>query len=220
MTKRILMIHADALLARSLADQLTGQDFSVDILTSVGQAEHWLAEASTDLVLIDAQSTDEDAPAACRTLRACATDCPLIVLGVDHDGEAALKIAGANACLAKPYRFANLMQLLQDHLRDSTGGCEMPIGSFRLRPAARQLVDADGRRIPLTEKETAILSYLHRAGTRVVPREELLGEVWGYSNAVSTHTVETHIYRLRRKLAAGVGAESLLSTTGGGYRLN
>jgi hypothetical protein len=58
------------------------------------------------------------------------------------------------------------------------------------------------RRIRLTEKEAAILLYLHRAAGRAVPRQELLDEVWGYSRAVATHTLETHVYRLRRKIEA------------------
>lgn len=219
MTKHILMIHTDGLLARSLADQLTGQGFEVASVGSVPLARQWLAGQATDLVLLDAQSTETALPEVCRTLRADLGGCPIVVLGVGGEAEAVLKTAGANACLAKPYRFAGLLQRLQDQLRTPPGGGEMPIGSFRLHPAARQLVDADGRRIPLTEKETAILAYLHRAGDRVVPRDELLGEVWGYSNAVSTHTVETHIYRLRRKLADNAGAEPLLATTDGGYRL-
>jgi DNA-binding response OmpR family regulator len=212
------MVHADGLLAKSLADQLAGQGFIVDTVASAEQAENWLESQSADLLLVDAQSA---APIPlCRALRGRGTDCPIVVLGIGGADEALLKAAGASACLTKPYRFAGLLQRLQEHLRDPSGGGEMPIGSFLLLPVARQLIDADGRRIHLTEKETAILAYLHRAGARAVPRDELLGEVWGYSSAVSTHTVETHIYRLRRKLAADAGSESLLSTAGGGYRLN
>jgi DNA-binding response OmpR family regulator len=220
MTKHILLVHADGLLAKSLAEQLTSQGFCVDTVASLGQAQQWLAGQATDLLLLDAQSTETALTTACQALHAQAAGCPIVVLGIGGTEAAALKAAGANACLAKPYRFAGLLQRLQEQLRDPAGGAEMPIGPFRLHPVARQLIDADGRRIPLTEKETAILAYLHRAGPRVVPREELLGEVWGYSSTVSTHTVETYIYRLRRKLADSAGTESLLSTTGGGYRLS
>jgi DNA-binding response OmpR family regulator len=220
MTKHILMVHADGLLARSLADQLIGQGFRVDTVAAIGEAERWLAGQATDLVLLDAQAALPAPTASCQTLRSCVADCPIVVLGVGRAAEAALKAAGASACLAKPYRFAGLLQRLQEQLREPAGGSQMPIGPFLLHPLARQLVDATGRRIHLTEKETAILTYLHRAGARVVPRDELLGEVWGYSSAVSTHTVETHIYRLRRKLADESTVEPLLSTAEGGYRLN
>ncbi len=219
MTKHILLVHADGLLARSLADQLTGQGFCVATVGSAGQAEQWLTGQTTDLLLLDAQSAESALPGVCQALRACAAACPIVVLGIGREEEAVLLAAGANACLAKPYRFAGLLQRLQEQLRDPVGGGEVPIGRFRLHPVARQLIDGTGRRIHLTEKETAILAYLYRAGARVVPRDELLGEVWGYSSTVSTHTVETHIYRLRRKLVDDSGAEPLLSTVEGGYRL-
>ncbi|WP_158240813.1 response regulator transcription factor [Telmatospirillum siberiense] len=220
MTKHILMVQADELLARSLADQLTAQGYLVAAAPSVTRIDQWLAGKAIDLLLLDAQSVDDTLPAVCQTMRAALGPCPIVVLGVGREGEAALKAAGADACLAKPYRFAELLQHLQDRLRDPPAGGEIAIGAFRLHPIARHLTDDAGRRIHLTEKETAILAYLHRAGARVVSRDELLGQVWGYSNAVSTHTVETHIYRLRRKLAGTAGAEALLSTMAGGYRLN
>ncbi|HXP98133.1 MAG TPA: response regulator transcription factor [Telmatospirillum sp.] len=220
MTKRILMIHAGGLLAKSLADQLTNQGFDVDTVVSIEQADQRLIEQTVDLVLFDAPSLAIAPAIVCQAVRARSADCPIVVLGIDRSDEAAVMGAGANVCLAKPYRFSGLLQRLQEQLRAADGGGEMPIGNFRLHPVARHLVDASGRRIHLTEKEAAILTYLHRAGSRVVPRDELLGEVWGYSSAVSTHTVETHIYRLRRKLVDESGEESPLATTGGGYRLN
>ncbi len=220
MTKHILIIHPDGLPARSLAEQLTGQGFRTTSVASVSQARQWLADQTTALMLLDIAAAGGTLSAACQTLRDSAAGCPIVVLGAGRDDAAMLKAAGANAGLAKPYRFGDLLQQLQEQLRQPAGGGELPIGPFRLHPLARQLVDASGRRIHLTEKETAILAYLHRAGARVVPRDELLGEVWGYSSAVSTHTVETHIYRLRRKLADDFGTESLLSTGDGGYRLN
>jgi DNA-binding response OmpR family regulator len=218
MTKRILILHADGILAKSLAEQLASQSFCVETVSSVEQAEPRLAQGTADLLLLDAQSIAIPPAYACQILRNCAADCPIVLLGIDKKDEREMKAAGANACLAKPYRFGSLLQRLQDQLR--SGESAISIGAFRLHPVARHLVDDAGQRIHLTEKEAAILTYLHRAGERVVPRDELLGEVWGYSSAVSTHTVETHIYRLRRKLAEGSKGEPVLSTTGGGYRLN
>ena len=75
-----------------------------------------------------------------------------------------------------------------------------------------------GRRIHLTEKETAILRYLYRAG-ETVPRETLLQEVWGYNSGVTTHTLETHIYRLRQKIEKDAAAPAILVTEAGGYKL-
>ena len=75
------------------------------------------------------------------------------------------------------------------------------------------------RKIRLTEKETAILKYLYRAGDRVVGRDTLLGEVWGYNAGVTTHTLETHVYRLRQKIERDPSQAEILVTEPGGYRL-
>jgi DNA-binding response OmpR family regulator len=75
-----------------------------------------------------------------------------------------------------------------------------------------------GKKIRLTDKETNILKYLYRAGGKVVSREELLTEVWGYNAGVTTHTLETHVYRLRQKIEPDPSAR-LLMTEAGGYRL-
>ena len=81
------------------------------------------------------------------------------------------------------------------------------------------LVTEDGRKVRLTEKETNILKYLYRAQGKPVARDELLSEVWGYNATVTTHTLETHIYRLRQKVEPDPANARLLLTDAGGYRL-
>jgi DNA-binding response OmpR family regulator len=81
------------------------------------------------------------------------------------------------------------------------------------------LVNDKGGKLRLTEKETAILRFLHRAGQQVVSRDTLLREVWGYNANVTTHTLETHIYRLRQKVERDPGTAQLLVTEAGGYKL-
>jgi DNA-binding response OmpR family regulator len=81
------------------------------------------------------------------------------------------------------------------------------------------LVNEKGQKVRLTEKETAILKYLYRAGQKVVNRDTLLHEVWGYNSGVTTHTLETHIYRLRQKIEKEPARAELLITEGGGYKL-
>jgi DNA-binding response OmpR family regulator len=93
------------------------------------------------------------------------------------------------------------------------------VGAYEFRPSAKTLTDQRQKKIRLTEKETNILKYLFRAAPSPVPRDELLAEVWGYNAAVTTHTLETHIYRLRQKIEADPAAARLLMTEPGGYRL-
>jgi DNA-binding response OmpR family regulator len=89
------------------------------------------------------------------------------------------------------------------------------------RPSAKLLQEPGrSRKIRLTDKETGILKFLFRAGGQATSRQRLLHEVWGYNSAVTTHTLETHIYRLRQKIEAIPAVPTLLLTTDGGYKLN
>jgi DNA-binding response OmpR family regulator len=94
-----------------------------------------------------------------------------------------------------------------------------PIGPYSFQPAHKVLLDENEKKIRLTEKETAILKYLYRTGDSVVSREKLLKEVWGYHAEVTTHTLETHIYRLRQKIERDPSNAEILITEKGGYRL-
>ena len=93
------------------------------------------------------------------------------------------------------------------------------IGPYTFRPGAKLLINEKGSKLKLTEKETAILRYLYRAGQKVVGRDVLLAEVWGYNANVTTHTLETHIYRLRQKIETDPSNARILVTEPGGYKL-
>jgi DNA-binding response OmpR family regulator len=123
--------------------------------------------------------------------------------------------------VVKPYKFAVLLARIRAQLRshEHSEGAVFRLGTYEFRPANKILVDAQQRKIRLTEKETNILKYLYRAGEKPVSREELLAEVWGYNAGVTTHTLETHVYRLRQKIEADPANARLLLTEAGGYRL-
>jgi DNA-binding response OmpR family regulator len=130
--------------------------------------------------------------------------------------------SGANDYVAKPYRPQELMARIRSQLRsfESSEHAVFTVGPFLFRPAARLLLDPKrNRRIHLTSKEAGLLRCLHRARDRVVDRQELLDEVWGYNASVTTHTLETHVYRLRQKIESDPTAPSLLITHRKGYRL-
>ncbi len=125
-------------------------------------------------------------------------------------------LADLGVCIPRPFRFAELLA----RVRALSAQAEPVIGPYRLRADFAELTDETGRRIRLTEKETAILSALARAEGGVLAREVLLRDVWGYNRAVTTHTLETHVHRLRRKLEREPSRPRLLLTEKGGYRLN
>jgi DNA-binding response OmpR family regulator len=160
----------------------------------------------------------------CRLLRRAGVRAPIIMLtaaGTDADAILGLD-SGANDYITKPFRLAVLLARIRAQLRqhEQTEDASFAIGPYMFRPAAKLLLnESSGKKIRLTEKETAILKYLYRAGDQAVSREQLLGEVWGYNAGVTTHTLETHVYRLRQKIERDPSNAEILVTESGGYKL-
>ncbi|MGZ8363800.1 MAG: response regulator transcription factor [Caulobacteraceae bacterium] len=222
--KTILIIDDDEDLRGALAEQLALHDeFAVREAASAGEGMKLVREDRPDLVLFDVELPDMDGREACRALRKEGVTTPIIMLtGQSGDADTVLGLdAGANDYVAKPFRFAVLLARIRAQLRihEQSEDAVFGIGPYQFRPAAKLLVTDAGKKIRLTEKETSILKYLYRAGQKAVPREELLAEVWGYNAGVTTHTLETHVYRLRQKIEPAAAQARLLITEAGGYRL-
>ena len=223
--KKILLVDAAAALCQSLCEQLQLHDeFST---VSVGTAAEALAAVKAnyfDAILLDAGLPDMDGQETCRILRRRGVKIPILMLadvGSDADPNFGLG-AGANDYIIKPFRLAVLLARLRSQLRqhEKNEDAVVKIGPFTFRPSAKLLLDEhQNNKVRLTEKETAILKYLYRAGDRVVGRDALLGEVWKYNVGVTTHTLETHVYRLRQKIEIDPSSAQILVTEPGGYRL-
>jgi DNA-binding response OmpR family regulator len=180
-------------------------------------------ERRPDLVLLDLDLPDRNGREVLRLLREAGVTAPVIMLTA-ADGEADTVMgldAGASDYVTKPYRFSVLLARVRAQLRAHEQSEEVVfrVGPYEFHPAARVLVDPKNRKLRLTDKEANILKYLYRAGDKPVTREELLAEVWGYNAGVTTHTLETHVYRLRQKIEPDPGHARLLITEAGGYRL-
>ena len=222
--KTILIIDDDDDLREALAEQLNlHEEFKTQQAATATDGVRMGREIRADLILLDVDLPDMDGREACRLLRKDGVSTPVIMLTAQSaDADAILGLdAGANDYVTKPFRFAVLLARIRAHLRshEQSEDAVFSIGPYEFRPAAKVLMDAEGKKIRLTEKETNILKYLYRAGAKPVSREELLTEVWGYNAGVTTHTLETHIYRLRQKIEPEPGQARLLLTDAGGYRL-
>ncbi len=223
-SKTILIIDDDTDLRTALAEQLELDDQFVTEQAGAGEAGIRLAqERRPDLVLLDVDLPDIDGRAVCRRLRSAGIAAPIIMLtgaSGDQDTIAGLD-AGANDYVTKPFKFSVLLARVRAQLRshEQSEDAVFRLGPYEFRPAAKILVDERQHKIRLTEKETNILKYLYRAGEKPVARDELLAEVWGYNAGVTTHTLETHVYRLRQKIEPDPANATILLTEAGGYRL-
>ncbi len=224
----ILIVEDDAALRATLAEQIAEDgDFTADQAESAREAEEKLSNSDSryDAILLDIGLPDGDGRELCAKLRREGKKMPVIMLtGQDAEQDVVKGLdAGANDYIAKPFRLSELLARVRAQLRvfDNSEDAVFTIGPYLFRPSAKLLMEPSrNRKIRLTDKESAILKFLYRAGGRPVPRQILLNEVWGYNSAVTTHTLETHIYRLRQKIEPDPSHARLLLTEGGGYKLD
>ena len=222
--RKILIVDDDEDLRESLQDQLVLHDeFDVGTVATAGQGLEAVRNGHCDLLILDVGLPDMDGREACKVLRKSGFKAPIIMLtGNDSDADTILGLdAGANDYITKPFKFAVLLARIRAQLRqhEQSEDAVFTIGKYTFKPASKLLIDERGSKIRLTEKETSILKYLYRAGEKVVTRDVLLHEVWGYNAGVTTHTLETHIYRLRQKIEKNPSNAELLVTETGGYKL-
>ncbi len=222
--RKILIVDDDADLLQTLVEQIALHDeFEALPVDSGTEAVQAAKTEQIDLVIMDVGLPDIDGREVVRILRKDGFKAPIIMLtGHDTDSDTILGLeSGANDYVTKPFRFAVLLARIRAQLRqhEASEDAVFTIGPYTFKPASKLLVDSNGSKIRLTEKETSILKYLYRAGERVVTRDVLLHEVWGYNAGVTTHTLETHIYRLRQKIEKDPSQAELLVTETGGYKL-
>ena len=223
--RKILIVDDDAALRQSLAEQLRHDgEFDCHECETAAAALDTARRERFDAILLDVGLPDMDGRDLCRAMRDASISVPIVMLtAADSDGDTVQGLeAGANDYVTKPFRLNVLLARLRAQLRQSERRSDavFAIGPYTFQPGAKLMTDpARRKQVRLTEKETAILRYLYHAGDRPIGRATLLGEVWGYNAGVTTHTLETHVYRLRQKIERDPANAEILVTEPGGYRL-
>jgi DNA-binding response OmpR family regulator len=217
---RILIVDDDSGLREELTEQLSLHEEFEALAVENGSKGVQAAKAEhIDLVIMDVGLPDIDGREAVRILRKNGFKAPIIMLtGHDTESDTILGLeSGANDYVPKPFRFSVLLARIRVQLRqhEASEDAIFTIGPYTFRPSSKLLLNPKGNKVRLTEKETSILRYLYRVGQRPVSRETLLQEVWGYNSGLTTHTLETHIYRLRQKIEKDAAAPAILVTEGG-----
>ena len=223
-SSRLLIVDDDAFFRAILRQQLAVEGFkNVFEVGVVADRDNALSHANPDLILLDIQMPDGNGIDICQRLRRNGFAKPIVMLTTKAaEGDIVLGLeAGANDYIIKPLRFSELIALIQTQLRQfrASDDAQFEIGNLSFVPANKILhVIGSDRMQALTEKEATILKFLYRAFPNDVTKDDLLAEVWGFQNGVSTHTLETHIYRLRQKISR-LTKKQLVLTIEKGYRL-
>ena len=223
-TRKIIIVDDDDMLRETLKEQFSLHDEF--LVTDVANATAGVKAVKTDnadLVILDVNLPDMDGREACKIMRRNGYKGPVILLTAEtSDSDTILGLdSGANDYVTKPFRFAVLLARIRAHLRqhEHSEDAVFKVGPYTFKPSAKMLLREDNRKVRLTEKETAIIKFLLRSGDQIVGRDVLLHDVWGYNAGVTTHTLETHVYRLRQKIERDPSHAEILVTEGGGYKL-
>ncbi|MBP1873327.1 DNA-binding response regulator MtrA [Ensifer adhaerens] len=223
-TRTILLVDDDNDLRETLVEQLSlYEEFDLLQEASAGKGIQAARAQQVDLLIMDVGLPDMDGREAVKLLRKGGFKAPIIMLtGHDTDSDTILGLeAGANDYVTKPFRFAVLLARIRAQLRqhEQSEDATFSVGPYTFKPSQKLLTLENGQKIRLTEKEAAIIRYLYRADQKVVTRDVLLEEVWGYNSGVTTHTLETHVYRLRQKIERDPSNAEILVTENGGYKI-
>ncbi|MBA3039851.1 MAG: response regulator transcription factor [Alphaproteobacteria bacterium] len=222
--RTILLVDDDNDLRETLVEQLSlYEEFTLTEADSAAKGLQAARSGQVDLLIMDVGLPDMDGREAVKLLRKGGFKAPVIMLtGHDTDSDTILGLeAGANDYVTKPFRFAVLLARIRAQLRqhEQSEDATFGVGPYLFKPSQKLLTTEEGKKIRLTEKEAAIIRYLYRAGQKVVTRDVLLEEVWGYNSGVTTHTLETHVYRLRQKIERDPSNAEILVTENGGYKI-
>ncbi|MCC6863745.1 MAG: response regulator transcription factor [Rhodobacteraceae bacterium] len=222
--RKILLVDDDDDLREALSEQLVmTEDFNVFEARTGTEGMEKVKIGLYDLIILDVGLPDTDGRELCRRMRKQNVKCPVLMLtGHNSDADTILGLeAGANDYITKPFKFPVLLARIRAQLRqhEKSEDAVFTLGPYTFKPAQKILEDEKKKKIRLTEKETNIIKFLYHAQQSVVSRDVLLHEVWGYNAGVTTHTLETHIYRLRQKIEPDPSNARLLVTESGGYRL-
>ena len=223
--KKILIVDHDDGVRNTIAQRITLIEEHIAIQAATGeQVLALVKDQHFEMILLDVDLPDIDGRDLCRLMRRQGVKTPIIILGSD-DGDAEVILAldsGASDYVAKPFHLGVLLARIRAHQRqfEQFDDATFPIGPYAFRPSTKFLINREtDKKIHLTEKEVALLKYLYHMGDRPAERKALLDQVWGYSADVTSHTLESHIYRLRQKVEPDPTNAQILVTERDGYRL-
>ena len=219
---KILLVNSDRDLSDALIYQLSLNDKYQIIESDEDNVFTQINNNSFNIVIINSQPSKLNGHNLTKKLRTGGFKNPIIMLIAQSDAsnvDNKLTIE-ANEHIIKPFKYPVLLKSIELQLQQfgKSEDTQHNVGSYIFKPNSKVL-ESKNKSIRLTEKENDILKFLYQNLETIVSREILLHEVWGYNSKVTTHTLETHIYRLRQKIEIDPANACFLITETGGYRL-
>ena len=221
---KIILINNDKDLGEALVFQLTlVEKYQIietkDETSALAQINNNLC----NLIIINSQSSKLKGYNLTKSLRTAAYKKPIIMLINQKTDLDIPDVQGheADEYIIKPFRYSVLLKSIETQLYKfkKSENTQYDIGNYVFKPNSKILESNENGSIRLTEKENNILKFLYTHIGNIVSRETLLHEVWGYNSKVTTHTLETHIYRLRQKIEDNPSEACFIITETGGYKL-
>ena len=223
--KTILFVSEFLLLKQLLLDQLQKQgEYLLEESLSVTEAISLIVREHFDCILIDSSLADASLSNLCKNIRQEGVRSPIILVAEELGEDVAIVAldAGANDYVLKPFKINVLVAKIRSNIRqfEQSEFAILRFGRFSFKPGDKILLNNSSKEeVRLTDKETAIIKLLYLSGGEVVTRATLLEEVWGYNTTLTTHTLETHIYRIRQKVGNASSGQDFIATESEGYRM-
>ena len=216
--KNITIISDDIEFVEALGGLLEdSRNFNIKKVNSASLQTKDLFDNLSEIIIVDSFSSILNKVFLTELLSRVVSLVPIIYLYHSYNEVNDIGVAK----LPKPIYFPQLLSRIKKEMRDFVinKNREIEIGPYSFNYLMKRLVTKTGSEIRLTEMETKILNFLYESNGKLIKRDTLLTEVWGYKSEVMTHTLETHIYRLRKKISTNCISQNLLVSEPGGYRL-
>ena len=216
--KNITIISDDIEFVEALGGLLEdSQNFNIKKVNSASLQTKDLFDNLSEIIIVDSFNSILNKVFLTELLSRVVSLVPIIYLYHSYNEVNDIGVAK----LPKPIYFPQLLSRIKKEMRDFVinKNREIEIGPYSFNYLMKRLVTKTGSEIRLTEMETKILNFLYESNGKLIKRDTLLTEVWGYKSEVMTHTLETHIYRLRKKISTNCISQNLLVSEPGGYRL-
>ena len=224
--RNILVLDFDKQFFDDLNEKfIYGDEFNLFYSDNIDSAFKTLEKEKFSAILCDINFSASGGIEFCKILRSKSIQIPFIIISsVLNDSEMILALqSGANDVLSKVEKINLLPSRLRRRIDDYELFAEqdITIGSWIYSPKERTFEDfKKGTKVKLTEKEAGIIKFLRFSPDKSASRNDILNKVWGYQDDISTHTLETHIYRLRKKIEGNSNGIKIIKTIPGGYGLN